>query len=504
MNIPLPPAAATRVRYGVLGWFCSLSMITYIDRVCIMQVQDDIQRDLGIPAERFWIVFSAFALAYAAFEIPSGWLGDRFGPRKVLTRIVLCWLAFTALTGAVWSLASLVVVRALFGAGEAGAYPNIARGAKSWFPFAERGRAQGMIWSFGRWGGAIAPQLIIALAHPFERFDIMHGWRGAFLMLCVLGVFWVIGFHRFFRDSPAEHPRVNDAEKALIDGPVYRDQRQEMLKEWPAADAAPPPEAVAAASDVVGVQGTNDVSAPAKSSAPALDAPPPLSWGALLSSRTLWCLSIMYFCSNSGWSFFITYVTPYLKNDLQLHGWQLHLAAGAPLFFGGFGCMLGGLLTDYLVPVLGRRWGRTGQGLVAYALGGGFFLTAVALTQSHPVWAFTALCVASFLKDLAMGASWSTTIDIGHRYSGTVAGVMNTVGNLGTVVSPLLVTTLVTLATVVEPGATGGAAKWAVSLYYYAAMFFVAAFCWLFINPRRVIVYAPADRERLQTAGVLA
>jgi len=489
MNIPVRPATATRVRYSVLAWFCSLSMITYIDRVCIMQVQEDIQRDLGIAPERFWIVFSAFALAYAAFEIPSGWLGDRFGPRKVLTRIVLCWLAFTALTGAVWSLASLVVVRALFGAGEAGAYPNIARGAKSWFPFAERGRAQGMIWTFGRWGGALAPALIVALTYPFEHFGIMAGWRGAFLMLGILGIFWVIGFNRFFRDSPAEHPRVNEAEHALIDGPAYRNPLQEKLRELAAPPAAAEPAAGAGASGPAGNDEAPQVRPPDGSAA--------LSWRALLTSPTIWCLSIMYFCSNSGWSFFITYVTPYLKNDLQLQGWQLHLAAGAPLFFGGFGCLLGGMLTDYLVPVLGRRWGRTGQGLAAYALGGGFFLVAVTLTQSSPIWAFTALCVASFLKDLAMGASWSTTIDIGHRYSGTVAGVMNTVGNLGTVVSPLLVTTLVIFA-------GSGDAKWAVSLYYYAAMFFVASFCWLFINPQRVIVYAPADRERLQTSGVLA
>jgi nitrate/nitrite transporter NarK len=94
-----------------------------------------------------------------------------------------------------------------------------------------------------------------------------------------------------------------------------------------------------------------------------------------------------------------------------------------------------------------------------------------------------------------MGASWATTIDIGHRYSGTVAGMMNTVGNLGTVVSAPLVAHLVLLG--------GEANKWRVSLYYYAAMFFIAAVCWLFINPRRVIVYTPEDRQRLEQDGVL-
>ena len=110
--------------------------------------------------------------------------------------------------------------------------------------------------------------------------------------------------------------------------------------------------------------------------------------------------------------------------------------------------------------------------------------------------AFLAICMASFVKDFAMAASWSTTIDIGHRYSGTVAGLMNTVGNLGTVFSPPIVTALVLLA-------GGEEMKWDVSLYYYATMFFIASVLWFFINPRRVIVYAPEDRARLQMAGAI-
>ncbi len=439
---PTKATQPTGVRYGVLAWFCSLSMITYIDRVCIMQVQDEMQRDLGLTRDEFAWAFSAFALAYAFFEVPTGWLGDRLGPRKVLTRIVLCWLFFTSLTGAVWNWLSLIVVRFLFGAGEAGAYPNMARGAKNWFPFRQRGLAQGLIWTFGRWGGAIAPVLIIALAAPF-------GWRGAFVLLGVLGVFWVASFAYWFRDTPQQHPGVNDEERDLI-------------------------------ADYLVTTGR----------------PAPLSWTAMLTSPTLWCLSFMYFCSNSGWSFFITYVSPYLKNDLGLTGWGLHAASGMPLLCGGVGCMLGGLFTDRQVRVWGRRWGRTLQGLVAYALGGGFFLAAFYLTQWNAVLAFAAICLASFVKDFAMGASWSTTIDIGHRYSGTVAGFMNTIGNLGTVVSPPIVMWLVRVLGTEEE-------KLSVSLYYYSTMFFIASVCWLFINPRQVIVYAPEDKQRLQAEGAL-
>ncbi|MCI0377561.1 MAG: MFS transporter [Gemmataceae bacterium] len=460
MNVSLsPPALATeptRVRYRVLAWFCSLSMITYIDRVCIMQVQEDMQRDLGISRAEFSWVFSAFALAYAAFEVPTGWLGDILGPRRVLTRIVLCWLLFTSLTGFVTGLVSLLLVRFLFGVGEAGAYPNMARAAKSWFPFRERGRAQGLIWTFGRWGGALAPALIIALAYPFAHYtwfgyDI-PGWRGAFALLGVLGLLWVIGFSLWFRDAPRDHPATNEAERQYIEE---------------------------------GVGST--------------DKPAPISWKSILSSRTLWCLSFMYFCSNAGWSFFITYVTPFLSQDLRLSGVVLLVAAGMPLFLGGVGCFVGGLFTDRMVHVLGRRWGRTFQGIVAYALGGLCFLLSFLLAKDNIVAAFVCICFASMVKDCAMGASWATTIDIGHRYSGTVAGMMNTIGNLGTVVTAPVVAWIVYLAA----GPEDADAKYAISLVFYGIMFLIAAVCWFFIDPRKVIVYAPADEKRLRADGVL-
>src|SRR5437773_8474297 len=209
----------TAVRYKVLAWACALSMITYIDRVCIKEVASDMQQALGLTAQQFAWVFSAFALSYALFEVPSGWLGDRYGPRRVLCRIVIWWSVFTALTGLVWqfswdsgymvllpfggaeipilfnSFLLLVLVRFLFGAGEAGAYPNIARALRNWFPYRRRGLAQGLLWMFGRWGGAFAPLLI-------GGFTVLFGWRGAFVTFGVLGICWVAAFAFFFRDHP--------------------------------------------------------------------------------------------------------------------------------------------------------------------------------------------------------------------------------------------------------------------------------------------------------------
>src|SRR5262249_19161850 len=189
----------------VLGFACSLSLITYLDRVCISRVQEDIQHDLGINDFEMGLVFSAFLLGYTLFEVPGGWMGDIWGARRVLTRIVLWWTVFTALTGCIWyftldsgyelfllgvtvpllvnSLMALLLVRFLFGCGEAGAYPNLTRVVGTWFPFRERAFATGAIWMSARLGGALAPLLI----------GRVTTWLG--LGQAVLG-FWLIGAAR--------------------------------------------------------------------------------------------------------------------------------------------------------------------------------------------------------------------------------------------------------------------------------------------------------------------
>ena len=184
--------APSRVRFGVLGFAGSLSLVTYLDRVCIMRAKRDIQTDLGFDDPEMGLVFSAFLLGYALFEVPAGWMGDIWGPRRVLTRIVLCWSFFTALTGCIWrfrvdtglelgsfsvalvldSLLAMLLVRFLFGLGEAGAYPTLTRVVGTWFPFRERARALGTIWMSAGLGGAIAPFVL-------GRLSVAFGWRQA-------------------------------------------------------------------------------------------------------------------------------------------------------------------------------------------------------------------------------------------------------------------------------------------------------------------------------------
>ena len=144
----------TRARFTLLRFAFALSAVTYLDRVCIATAATSIREELHLNAVQMGWIFSAFTLAYAIFEIPSGWLGDTIGPRKVLTRIVLWWSAFTMATGAAWNYISLLAFRFLFGAGEAGAFPNASRSFSQWFPTAERGRAHGIIFMGTRLGGA--------------------------------------------------------------------------------------------------------------------------------------------------------------------------------------------------------------------------------------------------------------------------------------------------------------------------------------------------------------
>lgn len=168
---------ATRVRYGVLAFACTLAMITYLDRVCMGSALPRFRDALGLSStSQLNLALAAFALAYSIFEVPTGWLGDVFGPRKTLMRIVLWWSAFTAITGMVglwawngWTIsigpytfifgwmAVLVIVRFLFGVGEAGAFPNITRALHNWFPVNERGFAQGCVWMSGRLMGGLTP-----------------------------------------------------------------------------------------------------------------------------------------------------------------------------------------------------------------------------------------------------------------------------------------------------------------------------------------------------------
>jgi MFS family permease len=420
---PLLLQKPTRVRFGVLAFACTLSLLTYLDRVCIMRAKEDMQRDLGLTNAQFGLVFSAFLLGYCLFEVPGGWMGDVWGPRRVLTRIVLCWSLFTALTGCIWpfvldsgysvslgswtvpllfdTVLAMLLIRFLFGAGEAGAYPNLTRVVSSWIPFRERAVAQGAIWMSARLGGAIAPFVL-------GRLSVLLGWRLAFAVLGCVGLAWVTLFWWWFRDRPAQKPGCNDAERALIEG-------------------APPP---ATDSEAITTAPT-----PARHADRGHAWPPP---GQLVSSVTLWGLCLAAACVSFGWYFYPTWQPEYLKDVYHISYEGSELLTGLPFLCGALGCLVGGRLSDRLVVATGsRRWGRSLLGLVGFT-GAGLCVLGTGFVR-EPWQAVALLCLAFLVNDLAIPVIWAVCSDVGGRFAGTVAGIMNMAGGIGGMLSPALI-----------------------------------------------------------------
>jgi len=440
----------TRVRYGVLGLACSLSMITYLDRVCFGSVAGYIKTEFGLDNSQRGLLFTAFALAYAIFEIPSGWLGDIFGPRKTLIRIVLWWSVFTALTGLIWPVDgwlvlgfwALVAIRFCFGMGEAGAYPNIARAFHNWFPFVERGFAQGSVWMAGRLMGGATPLVVNALLFTVVAVDgtkTVH-WRHTFWMFGILGLVWCAVFWWWFRDRPEQNPAVNPSELAFISTGKQ----------------------IAAVSHRSGVP-----------------------WRRLLTSPNLWLLCAAYFCSSYGWYFNITYLPDYLKDVYGLQREAEPVLAGvltgAPLLLGSVACLVGGLLTDAFIRRTGnRKWGRRLFGVVGKSICGLCYFSSMFAPN---VYLFVlAIALAAFWNDLTMGAQWASCLDIGRKYSGIVAGCMNTVGNLGGAAAGYATGYVLH---VFEKDPTFA---WRINFSVFAGVYFIAVCFWLFFDPTKALV----------------
>src|SRR3954452_4714097 len=200
----------TRTRYRVAAFLMLLAAVTYLDRVCISVLAPNMARDLNLSKVEMSFVFSAFAVAYAGFELVSAWWGERVGPRRVLTRIVIWWSCLTMITGTAWSYSSLLGIRFLFGAGEAGAWPNATLAFSRWTPASERGRTQGFFFAAAHLSGGLTPLLVAAAAGALS-------WRGIFAASGAVGFVWAAGWFRWFRDEPRDHPAVNEGEARLIE-----------------------------------------------------------------------------------------------------------------------------------------------------------------------------------------------------------------------------------------------------------------------------------------------
>ncbi len=360
-------------RRVVLGFLAVLSIITFIDRLAIAVTGPTIQKDLAISPEQWGWILSAYVIAYAVFEVPSGAMGDKHGYRKELTRITLWWSFFTAITAVCRNFWQLAAARFLFGLGAAGAYPNMSGVLYRWLPARERARGQGVIWAASRFGGALAPLLLVPANHYL-------GWQAVFVILGALGFVWALVWRSWFRDRPADQPGITAEEVAEI-----------------------------GTDDSGGHSGT--------------------PWRRLLSLPQLWLIALAYcFYAFGSWFFFGWFPTWMVKGAGFTVG-EMGLYGSIPFLLGIVGNLAGGVLCDRLAERIGIRR--------AYSLIASVCLTItaallVAMSLATGKIAIIVLAGAAFMiMDLMLPAAWAMCMAIGGRYGGTASGVMNTAGNLG-------------------------------------------------------------------------
>ena len=407
------------VRFRVVAFTVALAFVTYLDRVCISKLAGPISQDLGLTMQQMGYVFSSFTIAYALFEIPTARWADRLGARVVLTRIVVWWSIFTMITAAAFSFWSLVIVRFLFGAGEAGAWPVAARALGRWIPQQERGRVQGIFFAGAHLAGGITPYA----AYLLEQYV---GWRAVFLIFGCVGFTWAAAWYLWFRDEPREHAAVKQDECLYIEANRAGDSPH----------------------------GTANI------------------WGRILRHPSMVPLCLMYIANTYGFYFVITWLPKYLEEARGFSGAELAALSGAPMLLSIAGDFGGGWATDWMVRNFGLRYGRAVIAGGAYLVAGIAMAAAAVVTSSIASAVLIAVAIATSMFTLA--ASWATCVDIGGSNAGVVSAFMNTSGQIGGIVGPSLV-----------PWLVNGHGGWPVSIGIMSALYFIAAFCWLFIDARQ-------------------
>lgn len=364
-------------RVRVLALLFLLVLVMYFDRLCIAVAGPRMQHDLKISPSGWGWVMGAFTLAYAIFEIPSGMLGDRIGARRVLTRIVLWWSAFTACTGAVASYPILLVVRFLFGAGEAGTFPNSAAVVSRWVPVSERARAASVIWMATAAGGILTPFIVVSLQKRY-------GWHVSFFLFGSLGLFWAALWHWWFRDTPSEMPSVPAAEREQIGSLVQ-----------PSGEGLP--------------------------------------WRRLFRDSNFWRLLLMYHTYCYGAYFFLTWFPTYLQIGRGLTEDEMKVAASLPAWAGFAGLIGGGWLSDRLARTHSLRLARCAVGATGL-LTAGICLGAATVTSNNTL-AVMLLTIGGGAMNLMIPVSWSICMDLGREHVGAISGAMNTAGQVGSLIS---------------------------------------------------------------------
>ena len=359
----------------MLVLLCSLTTLTYLDRICISLVGVRLKTDLHLNNEQFGWVVAAFALAYALFEIPSGMLGDRIGPRKIFIRIVLLWSLFTALTGMVNGLIALIIVRFLFGVGESGVYPNSMLVVSRWFPLHETGKALSWVGIGSQIGSAIAPLIIVPIA-------ALYGWRMPFFVIGSIGLVWAWICYGWFQDFPALKKNISAKEKQLIESSCRHDNRQKLVH-----------------------------------------------WKLIFRNSTLWPLMGMYFCIQWANYFFVAWMPVYLQEGRGFSENSMKKITSLLFVVGITGFLTGGAAGDWFLKNKGLRKGRRLTGMLGLGVCGFFLLMAAISTNDFVTVA--GLIGGNFSFAFGVMVSYAVCADIGRNNAGTVTGAMNFCGQMG-------------------------------------------------------------------------
>lgn len=419
----------SHVRWSVLAIISLMYMITYIDRSNISIAAPAIVKELSLGKVELGLVFSAFIWAYAIGQIPGGWLADRFGPRRVLLIIVPFWSLMTSATAFATGMASLFMIRFIFGLGEAGAFPTASRAMQMWFPRSERGLVQGVTHCLSRFAVVITPIVSVQIM-------LTLGWRWIFHICALLGLVWAVVFFFTYRNRPEEHPGVSDAELSTIRG------------------GAP-------------------VRLPAEPR-------PVVPWRAIFTSPNMWFIAAAYGCFFYGSYFYVTWFPVYLLEFRHVSLNAVGVLAALPLVAAMLGDVAGGVLTDAIY----RRTARLSLArrvVAAPAMIVAALLLIPAATTDSTVTAILCLSASNFFLELVLGPAWAVPMDVGGAFSGMVTGAMNMMGAIGASVSPLV------FGMLVQRG------SWIMPFYVTAGVLIAGALIWTFlIDPERSVVDRPA------------
>jgi MFS family permease len=469
------------VRYVVLAALCAAAAISYVSRNCLgVAVADGkIGGELQLSDRQMAWVMAAFFASYSIFQIPSGWTVQTMGSRRALPLFASVWSLATAAMGLATGFVSLLAAQLGMGLAQAGVFPASTHSIGQWMPSTRRAVACGWLASCMSAGGAIAVALTGWMLQELS-------WRWVFAVFCLPGLMWSAGFYVWFRNTPAEHRSVNPAELEKIHGTESED-----------TGGAPHPS-----------NSARLTSSRSSSEAPALlplpernergedrgegrvNTTPPLPnpllpsqrgegeklWKALLTSVPMWLICGQQFFRAAGYIFYGTWFPKFLKETRGVSTLEAGYLTSLPLLATVVGALVSGFVVDWILVKTGsRRWSRQGVA-VAAMLGCGFF-SLLAYFADDAGFAVFLITAGSLCAACAGPCAYATTIDMGGKQVPLVFSMMNTAGNLGAFLCPVVVERTV--------AASG---HWNLVLLFFAGIFFCAALCWSCLNPNGTIV----------------